>query len=74
MVPLTENVMTARAACRVLTAWIAARSEPAPESFTFVTAMVMAGSAPSFEATASKAESPTVLGGIAFNVTPRGAT
>lgn len=47
MVPLAANVMTACAACRAFTAWIAARSEPAPESFTFVTAMVLAGSAPS---------------------------
>ena len=67
MVPLTANVMTACAACRVLTAWIAARSEPVPEFFTFVTDTVMAGSASSFEPAASKAEFPTVLGGIAFN-------
>jgi len=67
MVPLAANVMTACAACRMLAAWMAARSEPAPESFTFVTAMVVAGSAPSFEATASKVEFPTVFGGIAFN-------
>jgi hypothetical protein len=59
--------MTACAACRALTAWIAARSEPVPESFKFVTATVMAGSAPSFEPAASKAEFPAVLEGIAFS-------
>jgi len=67
MVPFAVNAMAARAACRALTAWIAARSEPAPASFTFVTAMVTAGNPPSFEATASAAGFPTVSEGIAFN-------